>query len=252
MVAERRALPRAIALALALAPAIVLALAPARAHARPGDAAPAPRPRLMLAAGPMIGPRVPGEVACQQQGGTEVCEHTGRFFGVGGDLELRVQAIGPLYVQTRGILVGNAKPRRDRVHAGLGGVGLGLGAYSRLAFIRLEYLVLATFGPNTYRPPYTSDADGGRDVWGHSAGSLTGGVRLPAARRTAIELWVGLLVGPRSNRTSVTDELSGPRTIVSFTAGLGFSFDLIEGVAKPTTRAPTAPAKGSSAGGPPR
>ena len=127
-----------------------LAMASMTASAANQGGRPPRRPRLMVAAGPMIGPRVPGESACQWQSGTRVCEHTGHFFGVGANLELRVRALGPLYMQGRGIVLSNVKPRPDGVHSGIAGFGLGVGAYSRLAFVRMEYLFVPTFGPATF------------------------------------------------------------------------------------------------------
>ncbi|HEY8377707.1 MAG TPA: hypothetical protein VIK91_14525, partial [Nannocystis sp.] len=117
----------------------LLALALAAAPSPPEDEAP-PRPRLMLAGGPVFGPHAPGEATCQVRDGAQRCEHTGNFFGVGGNLELRVRLVGPLYLHGRGAVIGNTRPRPYGVHKGLVDLGLGLGVYSRLAFIRIEYM----------------------------------------------------------------------------------------------------------------
>src|SRR5690606_21439906 len=65
----------------------------------PAAEPPPPRPRLVLAGGPLFGPHAAGESTCQVRGGAQRCEHTGNFFGVGANLELRVRLVGPLYIQ---------------------------------------------------------------------------------------------------------------------------------------------------------
>lgn len=199
-----------------------------------------PLPRLTLAAGPLIGPHAHGEATCQSRGGSSVCEHTGNFFGVGVNLELRGQLFGPLYLQGRGLLVGNVRPRPSGVYTGLAGVGLGLGAYSRLAFIRAEYLFVPTLGPDTYRPPFY-DKEAGRDVWGRSAGMLSAGVRKYFTPRLAGELWAGLVVGPYRRRTSLSEDASERGVNVSFLASVGISFDVLRGRTTPRPAQPAPP-----------
>lgn len=229
-----------------LAPAWIFALA---AIAGPPPEGP-PLPRFSVAAGPLFGPHAHGEASCQSRGGASLCEHTGNFLGVGVNLELRGQLIGPLYLQGRGLLVGNVRPRPYGVYTGLGGLGLGLGAYSRLAFIRVEYLFLPTLGPSTYRPPFY-DKEAGRDVWGRSAGMVSAGVRKYFTPRLAGELWAGLMLGPHRKRTSLSEEAAEDQILVTFLASVGLSFDVIPGRPPPPRPAPApasvAPAAPASA-----
>lgn len=202
---------------------------------------PPPLPRLTLAAGPLFGPHAHGEAACQSRGSVSACEHTGNFFGVGANLELRARFAGPFYFHGRGAVVGNVRPRPYGVHSGLAAFGLGVGAYSPLAFIRVEYMLVPTLGPSTYRPPFF-DKEAGRDVWGRSAGMLSAGVRKYVTRRLAAELWAGLVVGPRSRRTSLSEDAAEDRILVSFMASVGVAFDLIATRSKPAPTPVAAPA----------
>lgn len=210
--------------------------------------APPPPPRLVIAGGPIFGPHAPGEAACQTADGIQMCEHTGNFLGLGANLELRVRAVGPLYFHGRGAIVGNLRPRPYGVHKGLVDLGVGFGVYSRLAFIRVEYMFVPTFGPSTYLPPFYDKQDG-RDVWSRSAGMVSGGVRKYLAPRLAGELWGGLVIGPRSRRTTLQEDAGVDRILISFLVGVNVTFDLIPGRAPPppkpaptTTPAPSAPA----------
>ncbi len=210
----------------ATAPAATAPATPA--PATPAPATPAPLPRLALAIGPLVGPHATGEAACVSQDGVSACEHTGNFFGLGANLELRVRFAGPFYFHGRGAVLGNLRRRPYGVHRGLGAVGLGVGAYSPLAFVRVEYMFVPTFGPDTYRPPFY-DKQAGRDVWGRSAGMFSAGVRKYVSPRVALELWAGLVVGPRSRRTSLSEEAADERILVSFLSSVGISFDPIAG-----------------------
>lgn len=228
--------------ALGLSLASVLALAGA-----PGPAAPPPLPRLQLAAGPLLGPHAHGEATCSSRENVTRCEHTGNFLGVGANLELRGQITGPLYIHGRAAVVGNVRPRPLGVHRGLAALGIGLGAYSRLAFIRIEYMFVPTFGPDNYKPPLY-DKLVARDVWGSSAGMVSGGIRGYFTRRLAAELWAGVVVGPRSRRTTLSEDASESRLLVSFMASVGLAFDIIPGrtqaaqvQAQPPPPAPTSP-----------
>lgn len=227
-----------------IAPGCLFALAVAAAApaTRPAPVPePAPLPRLVLAVGPLVGPHAHGEAACMSSGSVSACEHTGNFFGVGANLELRARFAGPFFLHTRGAVVGNVRPRPYGVHSGLGALGIGLGAYSPLAFIRLEYMFVPTFGGSTYRPPFY-DKEAGRDVWGTSAGMVSAGVRKYITRRLAAELWAGLVVGPRSRRTSLSEDAADDRILVSFLSSIGISFDLIPGRSQPTAKpSPTQP-----------
>ncbi|WAS94061.1 hypothetical protein [Nannocystis punicea] len=203
--------------------------------------APPPPPRLVIAGGFMIGPHAPGEAACQTHDSVQRCEHTGNFFGAGANLELRARAVGPLYFHGRGAVIGNVRQRPYGVHKGLVDVGIGLGVYSRLAFIRIEYMFVPTFGPNTYLPPFY-DKQAGRDVWGKSAGMISGGVRKYLTPRLAGELWGGLVIGPHSKRTTLQEDAGADRILVTFLASIGISFDLIPGRAPPPPKPAPKPA----------
>lgn len=210
---------------------------PASGPAKPpaDTEAPDPLPRLTLAVGPLVGPHASGEAACMSNGEVSACEHTGNFFGLGANLELRVRAAGPMYFHGRGAVVGNVRRRPYGVHRGLGVLGVGVGVYGPLAFIRVEYMFVPTFGPSTYRPPFYAQ-EAGRDVWTRSAGMISAGVRKYVSRRVALELWGGLVVGPRSQRTSLSEEAAEDRVIVSFLSSAGISFDPIPGRNRPLTK----------------
>ena len=99
------------------------------------------------------------------------------------------------------------------------------GLYGRLAFIRAEYLFMMPLGDETFEAPLTSER-AGRAEWSRSAGMISGGLRYRFHDRMVGEGWAGLVVGPREER-----ELFGQterRTLVSFVAGLGLAFDLVE------------------------
>ncbi|MCY1056957.1 hypothetical protein [Nannocystis sp. SCPEA4] len=211
----------------------------AAAAGSPAPEGPPPRPRLVIAGGPLFGPHAPGEAACQVHQGVQRCEHTGNFFGVGANLELRARIVGPLYFHGRAAVIGNVRQRPYGVHKGLVDIGGGLGVYSRLAFIRVEYMFVPTFGPNTYLPPFY-DKQSGRDVWGRSAGMVSGGVRKYFTPRLAGELWGGLVIGPHSKRTTLQEDAGIDRILLTFLASVGISFDLIPGREPPPPKpAPT-------------
>jgi len=133
------------------------------------------------------------------------------------------------------------------VHRGMVGVGIGLGAYERLGFIRAEYLALGTFGPPTYRPPFGA-ADAATDRYGRHAGLISGGGRIPVSERLAIELWIGLMFGPRARRTTTSPAEFNDRVLVSAVLGAGLSFDLI--AARPTSAGDQRPSSGRSPSSP--
>jgi hypothetical protein len=183
-----------------------------------------PLPRLSLTVGGVFGPHAHGEAACQTIKEAYQCEYTGNFLGLGGTIELRAQIYRFLFVHARGLVVGNL--RKQGVHRGLGGGGLGLGAYSRFAFIRGEYMLVPTLGPNTYRPPFY-DQPVARDVYGLHAGMFSAGVRKYISPRASLEAWGGLVIGPRSERTTLAADANEERLLLSFMFSLGFTYDLI-------------------------
>lgn len=185
-----------------------------------------PRPRLQLSAGLVLGPHAVGEADCQSGGDFEECQHRGNFLGTGATIELRAQLFRALSLHVRGLLVGNVRQRPYAVHSGLAGGGIGIGAYSRLAFIRGEYMLIPAFGPSTYVPPFYNKQVG-RDDYGIHAGMISGGLHKYVSPRTAIEGWAGLVVGPTSNRQTLSDQTSEKRVLVSFMINLGIAFDLV-------------------------
>ncbi|MCB9566619.1 MAG: hypothetical protein H6710_05300 [Myxococcales bacterium] len=225
---------------LALAGALLASAAPLRADARP-PAKPGeirPLPRLQLAVAPVIGPMSQGELDCRPRaGGVIYCEDGGTFLGAGGSLELRAKVYGPFFIHGRGLVVGNIRQAPRAVHAGMGGGGVGIGAYHRLAFIRAEYLVVGTFGSDRYKPPF-GDLNGASDVYDHHAGLISGGIRYPFAQRLSAELWGGFMIGPRAHRTTPFEVSYPDRLIYSFLVGAGLAFDLIRGRAPAPASAP--------------
>jgi len=201
------------------------AATPAPTSARVAEISP-PMPRLTLSAGFIFGPHAKGEAACQAvEGGTE-CRHNGNFLGAGATIELRAQLYKPLYLHVRGLLVGNVRKRPYAVHSGLAGGGIGLGAYSRLAFIRAEYMLLPTLGPDSYVPPFYSKPEA-RDDYGLHAAMLSGGLHKYVSPRVALEGWAGLVIGPSSRRTTLDAQANEKRVLISFMINLGLSFDVL-------------------------
>lgn len=185
-----------------------------------------PRPRLQLSAGLVLGPHAVGEADCQSGDGYDECQHRGNFLGTGVTIELRAQLFKALYLHVRGVVVGNVRQRPYAVHSGLGGGGIGLGAYSRLAFIRGEYMLIPAFGPSTYVPPFYNKQVG-RDDYGLHAGMLSGGLHKYVSSRAAIEGWAGLVVGPSSRRQTISEQASEKRLLISFMINFGVAFDLV-------------------------
>jgi hypothetical protein len=148
----------------------------------------------------------------------------GTFLGAGAQTELRVRVWRPLYAHARVLAVGNAA-RREPVHAGAWGLGLGVGVYSRYAFGRAEYLFVDAFGDDHFRPPFF-EGDVGRDVWQYHAGLFSIGARLPFHQRLGAELWGGFMVGPRATR-EIPSEPTDRRLLLTFIVGLNMTFDLV-------------------------
>ncbi len=204
----------------------------------PADEKPA-KPRLIVAAGPVVGPHISGEEDCRPNGPSIYCENTGNLLGVGLNVELRGQLIGPLYAQLRGVLVGNVRGA-DGVYSGMAIPGAGLALHGRRVFLRAEYLATLGFGNNLYRSPFDSLSNSKVEL-GYHAGMFSAGARLYARSRVAIELWGGLVVGPKVERSTERVETTGGTTQISFMAGLNVSFDAIPGKSTPP-RSNAAPA----------
>ncbi len=174
----------------------------------------------------MLGPHALGEADCQSADGFSECQHRGNFLGAGATIELRAQLFKFLYVHARGVIVGNVRKRPYAVHSGIAGGGLGLGVYSRLAFIRAEYMLVPAFGPDTYVPPFF-DKQVGRDRYGLHAGMISGGLHKYVSPRTALELWAGFMIGPSSQRTSLSEQVNERRVLKTFMVSIGVVFDLV-------------------------
>ena len=199
------------------------------------------KPRLIVAVGPIIGPHISGEEDCRPNGPSIYCENTGNLLGFGLNMELRGQLYGPLYAQLRGVLVGNVRGA-DGVYNGMAIPGAGLALHGRRVFLRAEYLATMAFGNNIYRSPFDTLSDSKVEV-GYHAGMFSAGARFYARSRVAFELWGGLVVGPKVERTTDRVETTGTNTQISFMAGLNVSFDAIPGKPRPARPNPsTAPA----------
>ena len=187
------------------------------------------RPRLQLAAGPVLGPHVRSEDRCLLEDGGFLCESAGGFLGFGFNLELRGQLYKWLYGHLRGSIVGNTLRLREAggAYTGMFSPGIGLGAYARLAFLRAEYVLVLPFGDNFYSPPYSDDPDAGTVELGYHAALISAGVRIPVAERTGVELWGGLMIGPRVHRRSIHEDATGDTTQLTFLAGVNVTFDLL-------------------------
>lgn len=174
----------------------------------------------------MFGPHALGEADCQASGRVSECQHRGNFLGAGATIELRAQLFKFLYLHARGVVVGNVRKRPYAVHSGLAGGGLGLGVYSRLAFIRGEYMVIPAFGPDTYVPPFYNKQTS-RDQYDVHAGMVSGGIHKYVSPRVALELWAGFIIGPRAQRTTISTDLNETRVLKTFMVSLGFVFDAL-------------------------
>ena len=185
-----------------------------------------PLPRLTLSAGFLFGPHAQGEADCQTTDAGDECQHNGNFLGAGATIELRAQLYKILYLHVRGLVVGNLRKRPRAVHSGLAGGGIGLGVYSRLAFARVEYLLIPALGGDNYVPPFY-DKPVARDVYGVHAGLISAGIHKYVSPRVALEGWAGLVIGPHSRRTSISEQVAESRVLVSFMVNLGLSFDVL-------------------------
>jgi len=182
-------------------------------------------PRLVLGVHGLLGPHSPGEESCVQEGSGLTCDHTGRFLGAGGDLDLRIRLYRFLYASVRFAAFGNAFGRKpESLHDGLLAPAGGLAIMTDLALLRLEFVAPFTLGDSKYRAA-ASDAVAS-ERWGHAAGIFSLGARIPFHERVRGELTAGIHVGPGVHRSSPMDgNKHGP--LVSFQVGLGCAFDLV-------------------------
>ena len=63
------------------------------------------------------------------------------------------------------------------------------------------------------------------DTWGHHAGVVAVGFRQPLPRNLSVELWGGLMLGPRSVRR-VAQEVPDERRLTTFQVGLDLAWDV--------------------------
>jgi len=201
-------------------PADARPVAPAPTATPPAAEPTRTHPRLVLAGGPIVGPHAIGNEECDVE--LARCETKGSFLGLGGQLELRGRLWRLLYLHARGLVVGNVSAN-DRIYRGVGAAGVGLGLYGRRVFGRGEYLYVGAFGDNHFEPPFF-DGEVASDEWGHHAGMLSVGFRQPLPHRLAVELWGGLVIGPRSVRR-VPQAEPDERVLTTFLVGLDLSWD---------------------------
>ena len=123
-------------------------------------------------------------------------------------------------------MVGDVGKRLNGVDSGRAGGGIGMGGFSRLAFIRAEYMLLPTLGPDSYVPPFYSKPEA-RDDYGLHAAMLSGGLHKYVSPRVALEGWAGLVIGPSSRRTTLDAQANEKRVLISFMINLGLSFDVL-------------------------
>ena len=205
-----------------------LLAAPSLAHAAPGatkkNAGKKEYPLLVLAPRFLVGHITAGEKHEVLEGGTLMVEKTGRFLGVGGDLDLRIRFFRFVYGNVRFAALGNVL--RDSPYSTLLYPAAGVGVYSRLAFLRLEYLHLIPLGAGKYRSAGNEEIV--HERWKPYAGALTGGLRLRFGNdRVKGELTAGMVIGPSRRFTDPLDERERALTF-TFLTGLGVSFDLVK------------------------
>lgn len=182
-------------------------------------------PRLVLGVHGLLGPHSPGEEVCTQESRVIRCDHTGRFLGAGGGLDLRIRMHRFLYGSVRFFALANAFGRKpESLHDGLLAPAAGLAIMTDLALLRLEFVAPFSLGDDTYRAPASGAV--ATEKWGHAAGILSLGARIPFHERVRGELTAGVHVGPGVDRASpINGDKKGP--LVSFQVGLGCSFDLV-------------------------
>jgi hypothetical protein len=173
----------------------------------------------------LLGPHSAGEEICMQEGSVILCDRTGRFLGAGGDIDLRIRMYRFLYASVRFAALANAFGQKaESLHDGVLAPAGGVAIMTELALIRLEFVAPFTLGDSKYRAP-VSDALA-TERWGHAAGILSLGARLPFHERVRGELTAGVHVGPGVRRSSPANgDKRGP--LLSFQVGLGCAFDLV-------------------------
>lgn len=190
-------------------------------------------PRLVLAVHGTLGPHSVGEETCRERGSSVLCDRTGRFLGAGGSLSLRVRFYKFVYGHVRFMALGNAFGQDlEDLHDGLLAPAAGIDLMSEFALLRVEFAAPFTLGSSRYRAPGVSTL--ATETWGHAAGSLAIGARLPFHERVRGELTAGVWVGPGINRETPTAEGDQKGPVISFQIGLGTAFDLVGDNTRPS------------------
>jgi hypothetical protein len=181
-------------------------------------------PRLIVGVHGMTGHVTAGEKHEELDGSVLLVDKTGRFLGLGGSADLRIRFWKFVYGNVRFGAFGNVL-RESPFHTLLYPAA-GIGIYSRLAFLRLEYLHLIPLGAGEYRS--AGNEERVRERWKPYAAALTGGVRLPlGTERIKGELTAGMVLGPSRRFSDPLDERDKALSF-SFLAGLGLSFDVLK------------------------
>jgi hypothetical protein len=214
-------------------PSRALALAPEATESTTSSPAPV-FPRLTIAVHGLIGHYAHGETACQLGVDVALCKDTGRFLGLGGDLDLRVSLWRWIGLNVRLSSLGQVL--KDSPYDGLLAPAAGLGVYSDAAFIRVEYLHMVPLGDGLFTAAGTSQRV--EETWRAPAGALSGGARIGLGHeRWRAEIIAGVVLGPKRVRTYPQTK-NEDDFVISFQLGVGASFDLIR---KPTRKSARKP-----------
>lgn len=191
-------------------------------------------PRLVLAGHIGVGPHAQAEEICIQEGAQIICDTTGGFFAVGGNIEVRARLYKPLMLNAG--VWGGFSPIPQSSYAGIIMPRFGIGVYGPLALFRLQVHLPFGLGGPEYRAAGTRE-DVATDTWGNIAGGAELGLRLPIKQRGHLEAIGGVMVGPRAVRQTDFDGNDQDRVLVTFTFGIGGSFDLVRDNKKRKPRA---------------
>ncbi len=178
----------------------------------------------------MIGPLDRGEEACRlTDDGYNICDETGDFLSVGGNLELRVKAYRALGFSLRTQVGGNAAAySHDPVFRAMVIPAFGMGLFGRRGFFRAEIAAIAPIGSPRYRSSGYLD-ETSRVIWGPVAGTIGGGVRFPLRKKPiAFEIIGSMMLGPKIRRETANPDFDRSQVLVSFIVGVGMSFDLVK------------------------
>jgi hypothetical protein len=149
---------------------------------------------------------------------------------------LRFRLYKFLYGHVRFVALANGfGSQTEDLHDGLLAPAAGINLMSGLALLRVEFAAPFTLGDSRYRAPGHQTALA-TETWGHAAGGLAIGARLPFHERVRGELTAGVWVGPGVDRQTPTEEGDKKGPLVSFQIGLGTAFDLVGDNRKPSKK----------------